>query len=157
MVASSILTIGNVLCGVLEQETYRLLTTGSTQEDQSRHDWKINWDVKHQNKTKHILSHMRWLQSAKTLTIIINYYFGSPSGFTDIKKPNVFMPPKELWEAYSNRTVRPSVRPSCFRVRSISPIFFEVGIPNLVCGCIFGWRSVAYHFLDHCDLDLDLT
>ena len=33
-----------------------------------------------------------------------------------------FMPPKELWEAYSNRTVRqsvrpsvgPSVRPSCF-------------------------------------------
>ena len=24
----------------------------------------------------------------------------------------LFMPPKELWEAYSNRTVRPSVRPS---------------------------------------------
>ena len=24
----------------------------------------------------------------------------------------VFMPPKELWEAYSNRTVRPSVRQS---------------------------------------------
>ena len=62
----------------------------------------------------------------------------------------VFMPPKELWEAYSNRTVRPSVslsvRPSRFRVRSISPIFFEVGIPNLVCGYILGWRSVAYHF-----------
>ena len=57
-----------------------------------------------------------------------------------------FMPPKELWEAYSNRTVRPSVSPSRFRVRSISPIFFEVGIPNLVCGYIFGWRSVAYHF-----------
>ena len=66
----------------------------------------------------------------------------------------IFMPPKELWEAYSNRTVRPSVSPSVcpsvcpsrFRVRSISPIFFEVGIPNLVCGCILGWRSVAYHF-----------
>ena len=61
-----------------------------------------------------------------------------------------FMPPKELWEAYSNRTVRPSVRPcvrpSRFRVRSISPIFFEVGIRNLVCGCILGWGSVAYHF-----------
>ena len=41
----------------------------------------------------------------------------------------IFMPPKELWEAYSNRTVRPSVPPSRFRVRSISPIFFEVGIP----------------------------
>ena len=25
---------------------------------------------------------------------------------------DVFMPPKELWEAYSNRTVRPSVRQS---------------------------------------------
>ena len=62
----------------------------------------------------------------------------------------IFMPQKELWEAYSNHTVRPSVRqsvrPSRFRVRSISPIFFEVGIPNLVCGCILGWRSVAYHF-----------
>ena len=33
------------------------------------------------------------------------------------------------------------------RVRSISLIFFEVGIPNLVCECIFGWRSVTYHFL----------
>ena len=106
------------------------------------------------------------------------------------------MPPKELWEAYSNRTVCPAscpvhisyilwgrnskfgvwmhlgmaecripfsghcdldlwlsfysnhnVRlsiPLC--VRCISPIFFEVGIPNLMCGCILGWRSVAYHF-----------
>ena len=26
------------------------------------------------------------------------------------------------------------------------PIFFEVGIPNLVCVCILGWLSVAYHF-----------
>ena len=71
---------------------------------------------------------------------------------------DIFMPPKELWEVYSNRTVRPSVspsvspsvrpsvRPSRFRVRSISPIFFEVGIPNLVCGYILGWRSVMYHF-----------
>ena len=44
------------------------------------------------------------------------------------------------------QSVRPSVRPSRFRVRSISPIFCEVGIPNLVCGYILGWRSVAYHF-----------
>ena len=62
----------------------------------------------------------------------------------------IFMPPKKLWEAYSNHTVRPSVcpsvRPSRFRVRSIFPIFFEVGIPNLVCGCILGWQSVPYHF-----------
>ena len=40
-------------------------------------------------------------------------------------------------------SVRLSV-PLC--VRCISPIFFEVGIPNLMCGCILGWQSVAYHF-----------
>ena len=54
---------------------------------------------------------------------------------------------KELWEAYSNHTVRPSVSPSVpLRVRFIYPLFFEVGIPILVCGYITGWRSVAYHF-----------
>ena len=63
-----------------------------------------------------------------------------------LSQSSIFMPPKELWEAYSNCTVRPSVRPSCFRVRSISPIYFEVGIPNLVCGYILGWGSVEYHF-----------
>ena len=83
------------------------------------------------------------------------------AGFSIIKdklRCFFFMPPKELWEAYSNRTVRPSVsqsvrqsvrpsvRPSRLRVRSISPIFFDIGIPNLVCGYILGWRSVAYHF-----------
>ena len=62
------------------------------------------------------------------------------------------MPPKELWEAYSNRTVRPSV---LLRVRCISPIFFEVGISNLVCGCILGWQSVVYHF--HVTVTLTLT
>ena len=69
----------------------------------------------------------------------------------------IFMPPKELWEAYSNHTVRPSVRLSRFRVRSISPIFFEVGIPNLVCGCILGWRSVGYHFRVTVTLTSDLV
>ena len=28
----------------------------------------------------------------------------------------------------------------------ITSIFFEVEIPNLVCGCVLGWPSVAYHF-----------
>ena len=64
------------------------------------------------------------------------------------------MPPKELWEAYSNRTVCPSV---LLRVRCISPIFFEVGIPNLVCGCILGWQSVAYHFRVTVTLTSDLV
>ena len=67
------------------------------------------------------------------------------------------MPPKELWEAYSNRTVRQSVSLSRFGVRSISPIFFEVGIPNLVCGCILRWRSVAYHFRVTVTLTSDLV
>ena len=73
------------------------------------------------------------------------------------------MPPKELWEAYSNRTVRPSVsqsvsvRPSRLRVRSISPIFFDIGIPNLVCGYILGWRSVAYNFWVTVTLTSDLV
>ena len=66
----------------------------------------------------------------------------------------VFMPSKGLWEAYSNRTVRPSVP---LRVRCISPIFFEVVIPNLVCGCIMGWQSVAYHFRVTVTLTSDLV
>ena len=37
------------LCCVLEQVTYPLLSTGSPQENQSRHDGKIvDWDVKNQ-------------------------------------------------------------------------------------------------------------
>ena len=31
-------------------------------------------------------------------------------------------------------------------------ILFELGIPNLVCGCILGWQSVMF-----CDLDLIST
>ena len=36
----------------------------------------------------------------------------------------------------------------------ISPIFFEIGFPNLVCKCILGCLSVTNPFLGHCDLDL---
>ena len=43
------------------------------------------------------------------------------------------------------------------RVRCISPTFFEVGIPNLMCGCILGWRSVAYHFQVTVTLTSDLV
>ena len=67
---------------------------------------------------------------------------------------SLFMPLKELWEAYSNRTVRPSIP---LRVRCISPIFFEVGIPNLVCGCNLGWRSVTYHLRVTVTLTSDLV
>ena len=50
-----------------------------------------------------------------------------------------------------------SARPSRFRVRSISPIFFEVGIPNLLCEYILGWPSVAYHFRVTVTLTSDLV
>ena len=42
-------------------------------------------------------------------------------------------------------------------VRCISPIFFEAGIQNLMCGCILGWGSVAYHFRVTVTLTLLLT
>ena len=38
----------------------------------------------------------------------------------------------------------PSFKNVC--VRSISLIFFEVGIPKLVCICILGWWSLTYYF-----------
>ena len=63
----------------------------------------------------------------------------------------IFYAPKELWEAFSNCTVRPS----CFVSGAYLPIFFEVGISNLVCGCILGWQSVVYHF--HVTVTLTLT
>ena len=48
-----------------------------------------------------------------------------------------------------------SVRPEA--VRLISHLFFEVGIPILVCGYILGWWSVAYHFWVTVTLIFDLV
>ena len=39
----------------------------------------------------------------------------------------------------------------------ISSIFFEVGIPNLVCGYFLGWPSVAYHLWVTENLTSDLS
>ena len=36
-------------------------------------------------------------------------------------------------------------------------IFFEVGIPNLMCICILGWGSVTYHFWVTVTLTSDLV
>ena len=36
-------------------------------------------------------------------------------------------------------------------------MFFEVGIPNLVCGYILGWQSYAYHFRVTVTLTFDLV
>ena len=44
-----------------------------------------------------------------------------------------------------------------FCVRSISLIFFEVGIPNLECICILGWWSLTYYFLATVTLTSDLV
>ena len=37
------------------------------------------------------------------------------------------------------------------------PIFFEIGIPNLVCGYILGWQSVTYYFWITVNLTSDLV
>ena len=69
-----------------------------------------------------------------------------------------FLCPQRNFGRHSNCTVRPCVRPSIpLCVRCISPRFFEVGIPNLVCGYILGWRSVAYHFRVTVTLTSDLV
>ena len=36
-------------------------------------------------------------------------------------------------------------------------IFFDVGIPNLVCICILGWGIVTYHFRVFVTLTFDLV
>ena len=88
---------------------------------------------------------------------IKEFLSGGGGGGVEARRPensldNVFLCPqsnfgRHIVIALSVRpSVRPCVRPSRFRVRSVSLIFFEVGIPNLVCGYILGWRSVAYHF-----------
>ena len=33
-----------------------------------------------------------------------------------------------------------------YHVSSISPTLFEVGLPNVLCGCILGLLYVVYHF-----------
>ena len=59
----------------------------------------------------------------------------------------LFMPPCPQRNFWRHIVIALSVSPSVpLRVRFISPLFFEVGIPILICGYILGWRSVAYHF-----------
>ena len=68
-----------------------------------------------------------------------------------------FYTPKELWEAYSNRTVRPSARSFApLRVWCISYILWSRN-SKLECGCILGWRSVAYNFPVTVTLTSDLV
>ena len=52
----------------------------------------------------------------------------------------------DLWPSFKN-----------YCVRSISFIFFEVGIPNSVCICILGWGSVTYHIWVTVTLTSDLV
>ena len=75
-----------------------------------------------------------------------------------IAVPNLFLCPQRNFGGHIviALSVRLSVRQFPLLVRCISPIFFEVGISNLVCGCILGWRSVAYHFRVTVTLTSDL-
>ena len=52
----------------------------------------------------------------------------------------------DLWPSFKN-----------YCVRIISLIFLEVGIPNLVCICILGCRSVTNHFRVTVTLTSDLV
>ena len=65
--------------------------------------------------------------------------------FDDIRDLSILIPYKYWYWDYWFARFRLSVHP--FVSNAMSPISFEVGIPNLVCGCILGWQSVAYHFL----------
>ena len=42
-------------------------------------------------------------------------------------------------------------------IQCISPMFFEIGIPHLVCGGILGWGSVSYYFPVNLTLTSDLV
>ena len=55
------------------------------------------------------------------------------------------MPPKVNFVVFE-LSVPPSVRRTLIHVQSISPILFEVGIPNSMCGYTLGSRSVVYYF-----------
>ena len=79
--------------------------------------------------------------------------------------PPFFMPPKELWEAYSNRTVRPSISPSVRPSVSPSvPLSCPVHISYILWGrnskfgvwIHLGMAECRVPFSGHCDLDLDL-
>ena len=48
----------------------------------------------------------------------------------------VFMPPKKHWGGGGHKVF--TLLSVQLLVGRISPILFEVGIPNLMCGCIFG-------------------
>ena len=88
------------------------------------------------------------------------------------------MPPNDLWGAYClfvclmlndastlvdhkrfgrHIVIAQAVCPSLFCVWCISSIFFEVGIPNLVCGCILGCQSVTYYIRVTMTLTSDLV
>ena len=73
--------------------------------------------------------------------------------FTYVVQLSIPSKPSRLTlDRFPTLSVRPSV-PLC--VRCLSPIIFEVGIPNLVCGYILGWWSVAYHFRINVTLTLN--
>ena len=60
-----------------------------------------------------------------------------------------------LFSGHFDLDLWPTFNTDC--VRNISLILFEIGIPNLVCGCILGWWSVMYHLLVTVTLTSDLV
>ena len=122
-----------------------------------------------------------WVFNANQISMCLDPEVGAPltglnppvKYFTDRSKAvlllwifyGFFMPPKELWEAYSNRTVRPSVSPSARpSVRPSVPLSCPVHISYILWGRNFkfgvwihlGMAECRVPFSGHCDLDLDL-
>ena len=80
----------------------------------------------------------------------------SMTSFTLINVKCHFYAPKELWEAYSNHTVRPSVcpsLPSASCLVHISHILWDKSPKFGVC-MHFGMAECRVSFSGHCDLDL---
>ena len=63
-------------------------------------------------KTIHLEMAAHFQKVTETGPPITISYTSSKSNDLANEKSSIFMPPKELWETYSNRTVRPSVRPA---------------------------------------------
>ena len=71
--------------------------------------------------------------------------------------PPRFGPAVYLGDIVITLSVRPSVSPSIpLRVRCISPIFFEIGVPNFSVWIHLGMAECRVSFSGYCDIDLDL-
>ena len=99
-----------------------------------------------------------WIRTWLKINIVtMTVWYQDKNGSGNWNLQHIFMPPKELWEAYSNRTVRPSICPSV-------PLSCPVHISYILWGrnskfgvwIHLGMAECRVPFSGHCELDLDL-